>query len=59
MVKEKEQSWHKSMKESLKREDDLVPVTAEIEEEFRRGGEKNDELVRCYETWAQSKKRGP
>ena len=34
LIKENKESWHKSLKESLKREDELVTLTAEVKESY-------------------------
>ena len=51
LVRDKKDSWHKSIKERQKREDELVSLTMEFKSEIMRGRGKKGKFIQNYETW--------
>ena len=50
----KKEPWHKSQKESQRREEELVTLTTEARKSFERGVKRKEQLIRWYETWVRS-----
>ena len=51
LVRDKKDSWHKSIKECQKREDELVSLTMEFKSEIMRGQRKKGKFIQIYEMW--------
>ena len=52
LVRDRKDSWHKSIKESQKRDDELASLTMDTKSDFFRGKEKR-EFIQSHEAWVK------
>ena len=57
MSKEIKDSWNKSHKESQKREDELVTLTAAAKENQEQRAERKGKVLKSFEVWVRSREK--
>ena len=52
-IRDTKVSWHKSFKESQKRDHELASLTMDLKSAFLRGREEKEEFIQSHETWVK------